>query len=156
MYNPNDEASVEADRKKMMQAQYKGDQVVRALGIELVECRHGYGKAIMPLDGRQGNVLGIAHGGAIFTLADMAMGMAAYGSGYLCVTLNTNISFLKPGLKGPLVAEARQISESTKIGNIEVSVTDADGQLIAQASYMAYKKNPEHFREHLESLHAAE
>lgn len=134
-------------REEMMQALRNGDAVARALGIELVECREGYGKVTMPLDGRQTNVLGMAHGGAIFTMADMAMGLAAYGSGYLCVTLTSTASFLKPGIKGPLVAEARQISEASKIGNIEVAVTDADGQLIAQCSFVAYKKNPDHFWE---------
>ena len=131
----------------MMETLRNGDALVKAMGIELVECGVGYGKATMPIDGRQTNVLGMVHGGAIFTLADMAMGMAAFGAGYLCVTLTSSVSFLKPGIKGPLVAEARQISEASKIGNIEVAVKDADGQLVAQCSFVAYKKNPEHFQD---------
>lgn len=118
-----------------------GDQILRGLGIELVECRPGYGKAVMPLDSRQINGAGIAHGGAIFSLADITMAMAANAGGGLALTLNANISFFKAGEYGPFTAEAVEVSASSKIAAYEVSVTDARGELVAKLSGTAYKKH---------------
>lgn len=118
----------------------KGDMLVKALGIELLESRPGYGKAMMPLDGRQANSVGIAHGGALFTLADVAMALAANNDGKLALTLSGGISFFRPGEHGPLTAEAHEISGSSKVGHYEVAVTDARGELIANFRGIAYKK----------------
>lgn len=117
----------------------EGDQILHGLGIELVECRPGYGKAIMPLDTRQINGAGIAHGGAIFSLADITMAMAANAGGGLALTLNANISFFKAGEHGPFTAEAVEVSASSKIANYDVFITDAHGELVAKLSGTAYK-----------------
>lgn len=116
------------------------DKLVSAFGIELMECRPGYGKAVMPLDTRQVNGVGIAHGGAIFALADIAMALAANSDGTLALTLNANISFLKAGTRAPFTAEAREVSASSKVAHYEVTVTDAAGEAVARLSGIAYKK----------------
>ena len=117
------------------------DQMAIMLGIEPVDCRPGYGKAIMPLDTRQCNGAGIAHGGAIFSLADIALALAANADGRLSLTLNASISFLNPGQNGPLTAEATEISASSKVAHYEIVVTDALGKPIAHCHGMAYRKH---------------
>lgn len=110
----NNDAIAEAARACMEHIRTE-DQMAVTLGIEPVECRPGYGKAVMPLETCQCNGAGIAHGGAIFTLADIALALAANADGRLALTLNASISFLNPGTKGPLTAEATEISASSLI-----------------------------------------
>lgn len=128
------------------------DQTNAVLGIETVEYREGYAKAIMPLNGTQCNIFGTAHGGAIFTLADMAMGAAAIGSGFVCVTLTGNISYIKPGSVGPIVAEARLLSDSSRVAHFDVDISDANGEQIAKAVFTGYKKQPEFYSKFIGGL----
>lgn len=116
------------------------DKLVSAFGIELLECRPGYGKAVMPLDTRQLNGAGIAHGGALFALADIAMALAANSDGALALTLNASISFLKAGSVAPFTAEAREVSASSRVAHYEVLVTDGNGEAVARLHGIAYKK----------------
>lgn len=130
-----------ASARACMERINAGDQLLKHLGVELVECRPGYGKAVMPLDSRQLNAAGMAHGGAIFSLADIVMALAANNGGQLAVTLSANIAFLKASPHGPYTAEAREIGASSKVSNYEVCVTDAEGQLVAKMQAIAYKKH---------------
>ena len=116
------------------------DQVLKALGIEPVECRPGYARTRMALDGRQANSVGIAHGGALFSLADLALALAANAHGRLALTLNLFISYLAPGVNGPFEAEAVEVSSSSKVANYEIKVRDADGMVVALCQGLVYKK----------------
>lgn len=124
-----------------MERMNAGDQLLRLLGIKLVECRPGYGKAVMPLDERQLNAAGLPHGGALFSLADIALAMAANCDGGLAVTLSANISFFKSSQAGPFTAEAREVSSSSKVSNYEVLITDATGEAVCNFTGIAYKKH---------------
>ena len=46
------------------------------------------------------NPLGMAHGGTIFSLCDIAAGSAAASHGVIAVTLDSTINFYRPGLPG--------------------------------------------------------
>lgn len=129
------------DFKQVMQKIKTEDRLAVTLGIEPVECRSGYGKAVMPLNGNQCNGAGIAHGGAIFSLADIAMALAANSHGYLALTLNSSISYINPGKHGPLTAEAVEVGVSSKVAHYEVNVTDASGVCVARMHAIAYRKN---------------
>jgi acyl-CoA thioesterase len=108
--------------------------------IEPLECEQGHGKAQMTITENHINGLGIVHGGALFTLADITMIMTITGGGNHCVTLSSNISYLNPARIGPLVAEAILISETKKIAHIEVAVNDGEGILVCRCTFIAYKK----------------
>lgn len=117
-----------------------GDKLAKLLGIAILECRTGYSKAIMPHDKRLLNAAGILHGGAIFSLADIALAFAANSSEETALTISASISFFKAGQDGPFMAEAREISASSKLGHYEVTVYDVHNDLIAKLSGTAYKK----------------
>ena len=55
------------------------------------------------------NPLGLAHGGTIFTLCDIAAGSAAASHGLVAVTLDSNIHYVKGVKQGRLRIEARSI-----------------------------------------------
>lgn len=127
--------------KELLEYIKKHDQVAKNLGIEPLEARPGYGKAMMPLDDRQCNSAGIAHGGAIFSLADLAIALASNSEGYLALTLNTSITYLKPGLVGPLTAEAVEIGRASRVFHYEITVRDGNNEIIAHCHGTAYKKD---------------
>ena len=115
------------------------DQIMRLMHMHIDEVRPGYAKVSMPLLDSVKNGMGFAHGGTIFSLADIAFGAAANeGAEYFVVTLNTSIDFLKPGGKGPLVAEATLVSSGKHIQCYNVAVYDGDGTLIARTMTQGY------------------
>ncbi|MBQ7608191.1 MAG: PaaI family thioesterase [Desulfovibrionaceae bacterium] len=123
----------------MMNAVAERDKVLRLMNMSILELRHGYAKVSMPLADSLKNGMGFAHGGTIFSIADIAFGAAANeDSEHFVVTLNTSIEYLSPGVTGPLIAEARLIREGKRIKNYEVLVYDGQNTLIARAMTTGY------------------
>ncbi len=124
----------------MMNAVAERDHVLRLMKMSIVELRHGYAKVSMPLEEPVKNGMGFAHGGAIFSIADIAFGAAANeDSEKFVVTLNTSIEYLKPGVSGPLIAEAHLVREGKRIKNYEVLVYDGSETLIARVMTTGYE-----------------
>jgi acyl-CoA thioesterase len=116
------------------------DSFARHNGIELVDVSDGSAKAVMHIKPEHLNVHGTVHGGAIFTLADFAFQAASNSRGVPAVAINGNIYYFKPGLKGTLVAEAREISLSARIAAYNVEVKDDEGATVAVFQGMVYRK----------------
>ncbi len=118
------------------------DRFAEHTGIELVEVSKGYARAEMKVEEKHLNGLGLAHGGAIFTLADLAFAAACNSHGIDAVAVNINISYFKPAKLGQiLTAEAKEISLSRKLGNYNISVFNEDGQQIAAIQGTAFRKS---------------
>ncbi len=127
---------------------FKEDKFARYNGIELLEVSRGTAKAKMEINENHLNGIGTVHGGAIFSLADFAFGVAANSHGNVTVAINVNISFMKAAQSGTLIAEAREISLNPKISTYTVDIFDSDGELIAIFQGMSYRKGQK-----LEDLH---
>lgn len=107
--------------------------------MTIEEVRPGYCRVRMPLHKEITNGLGYAHGGAIFSLADIAFGAAANdGSEHFVVSLSTSIEFLKPGLVGPIVAEAKVVRSGRHVQNYDVKIYDGNNELIARTIAQGY------------------
>jgi acyl-CoA thioesterase len=92
------------------------------------------------------NGIGVAHGGAIFSPADSAVGMALIGltsKDENISTLEMKINYLRPLSEGEIIAEAKIVHRGamTAIGDVEVK--DGKGNLIAKglATYAITKKS---------------
>lgn len=110
------------------------DMFARMLGMVIEEADIGYARVSMALTKNHCNGVGMAHGGAIFSLADVAFGAAANGAyDHAVVTLSSNIIFLQPGRVSPLVAEARVIRRGAHIANYDVIVRDGAGTEVARS-----------------------
>ena len=55
----------------------KNDKFAKLVGVKLLDVSEGYATAEMTLTDNHLNGLGIAHGGAIFTLADLVFAVAS-------------------------------------------------------------------------------
>jgi acyl-CoA thioesterase len=83
----------------------------------------------------------MAHGGAIFTLADLALAAASNSHGNIALSISNNILFVKASGRGILFADARETSRNDKIATYNISITNEKGELIAEFQGMVYRKN---------------
>jgi uncharacterized protein (TIGR00369 family) len=104
-------------------------------GVEALGFENGKTRLRLALKPEHGNNLGIAHGGVICTLLDIAMGTAARCTiGVPVMTLDMQTSFIGPG-RGVLIGEGRVLRAGRSILFCEAEVTAEDtGELIAKGS----------------------
>lgn len=123
---------------------FKMDRFATEAGIELIEIKKGYGKAQLTVGPQHLNAGNTTQGGAIFTLADLALAAAANSHGTLALSLTSNITFLRGSGPGDtLTAEARERHIGRKTGHYQVDVTNQHGDLIATFEASVYRKENE-------------
>ncbi len=107
------------------------------LGIELVDVKKGWSKIRLPFDKKLVHPFGIAHGGAIFSLADSAVAMALIGlvePNENFVTVEMKINYLSTFTKGVIIAEGMIIHKGRNTALGDTEVRDEQGNLVAKAS----------------------
>ncbi|MBF0380990.1 MAG: hotdog fold thioesterase [Magnetococcales bacterium] len=93
------------------------------LGIQVQAARPGWCLVSMPITEHHLNSVKITHGGASFSLADFAFGLASNAAGATAVGLNAAMSYPAPSKAGDcLIAEAVEESRSKQTGNYRVEV----------------------------------
>jgi len=119
---------------------FKNDRFAKHSGVELLEVSPGYAKTKMEVQDRHLNGVDVVHGGAIFTLADLAFAAASNSHGTVAVAINASIWYVKAGRQGTLYAEAREESRNPKLATYSIEVTDDSGEMIAKFEGMVYRK----------------
>lgn len=119
---------------------FQRDRFAKLVGLEVVDIAPGFARVRMPLHEDLHNGLGIAHGGAIFTLADMAFAVASNSHGTVAVGVNTSISFLAAASTGTLTAEATEVSRGRKLATYMIRITDEADTVIAIMQGTVYRK----------------
>ena len=111
----------------------KNDCFVDHIGIERVFCKDGYWTARLTVAENHLNGLGVAQGGALFTLADYAFAIASNSDGRTSTGLQTNIAFISPAQPGDiLIAHIREVSRRKTISIYEIEIrNEQTDQLIA-------------------------
>ena len=116
------------------------DRFARLAGVELLDVSPGFARTRMAVTDEHRNGLGLVHGAAIFTLADVAFAAACNAYGTVAVAINVSISFVAAASGGALTAEARETSRNPRLGTYSVEVRDESGDLVATFHGMAYRK----------------
>ena len=118
----------------------ESEAFAKKLEIKLVELELAYSAVEMDYDPEtMSNIYDRAHGGAIFSLIDEAFETVSQAHGTIAVALNVNITYVSsPDTETRLRAEAREISKTKKTASYTITVTDADGQIIANCQALAY------------------
>ncbi|MCD6352618.1 MAG: PaaI family thioesterase [Proteobacteria bacterium] len=119
---------------------FKNDKFAKHVGIELLEVSEGRAKAKLEIKKEHLNGVKIVHGGAIFTLADLAFAAASNSHGTVALAINANISYLKAVSKGTLIAEAKEVSKNPKLATYSILITNEGGDTIAIFQGTAYRK----------------
>jgi acyl-CoA thioesterase len=119
---------------------FKNDRFAKHSSIELIDVSPGYAKTRMEVQDRHLNGVDLVHGGAIFTLADLAFAAASNSHGTVAVAINASIWFVKAAREGTLFAEAREESRNPKLATYSIMVTDQSGEMVAKFEGMVYRK----------------
>jgi acyl-CoA thioesterase len=106
---------------------WRQDATLRSLGLERLSIEAGQATVAMTVLPAMVNGLGITHGGAIFTLADVTFSLASNTYNERTVSAHCRISFLRPTRLGDyLVATATEVVRSRRSGIYDVRVTLKD------------------------------
>ncbi len=81
------------------------------------------------------NQYGMVHGGALYTLADNAAGVAAHGDGRQYVTLHGDLHFLDNRSRGIIRAEGRVRRRGRSTVLVDVEIKDETGALLAAGQF---------------------
>ena len=128
-------------QEEELKAFFTRDRLAALLGIELESVGSGKATARVTLSDKHLNGVDIAHGGTLFTLADLAFAAASNSHGTVAVGINATISYLKPSRAGEtLTAEAVEIGRSHRLATYEVRVRNQTGDLVALFQGTVYRK----------------
>lgn len=103
--------------------------------IYLESVTDGQAVYTMELRPENRNQHGMAHGGALFTLADDAAGTAAYSDGRNYVTQGGSLHFLGNRTHGVLRATGRVRHRGRSTVLVDVDITDGEGVLLATGQF---------------------
>ena len=106
--------------------------------IELLEIEPGHCLYSIEATEKMLNHYGAVHGGALYTLCDIASGMAAYAYGGKNVTLSGNINYVRPAGATKLVVECNALHKGTTTVVQDVTVKDEDDKLFCTARMTMY------------------
>jgi len=117
------------------------DTFAKQIGMNLIELRTGFARATLLITDERVNMYQMAHGGAIFSVADQACEAAGNSFGEPAVALQHSIHFLAAGRSGDLIeATAKVTNRSNRIGLIEFEVKNQEGLLLATGQQLIYFK----------------
>jgi acyl-CoA thioesterase len=118
---------------------FQKDEFARFIGCEITDAGEGWAKVRMEIRPHHLNGVGILHGGAIFTVADLAGAVAANSHGNVAVGISCTVTYMKPPKGKSIIATAREISRSRRIGHYDIDIVDGDsGEAIATFQGTAY------------------
>jgi len=115
---------------------FNASEFARLLGMEILEASDGYSRVTMDCAGKM-NPGGVAHGGAIFSLADQAFGIAANCCGTHRVAVSVSIHYITPA-KGTLLAVARRVADNGNCDTYRIMVHEGD-RPVAEFTGIAFR-----------------
>ena len=106
--------------------------------LKIVSLSDGYAEVFMPARPEVLNPMGNFHGGAIFTLCDVAAGTAAATRGRLAVTLTSSINYMRPGHNNEgLLAKTTELKCGRTTAVYSVDIYQGE-RLIANGQFTMY------------------
>ena len=136
---------MEHETRQALERMLANDPYARLLGIALDRVEDGRVRVSMELREEHMNFHGSAHGGALFSLADTAFGLASNYRGVVAVGIHADMAYALPGRSGEtLYAEAEEVSSSRRVGIYRVTVTRAAGEAVAVFTGTVYRTGKSH------------
>ena len=118
------------------------DRFAANAGCRITEVDTEHAVAEMVVAEKHLNGANVCQGGALFTLADLAIAALMNAKGQLTVGINNSIIFISSAKEGDrLRAEAVSVCDHHKIPSVEVRVTNQEGRLICHVTGMGYRKS---------------
>ena len=118
------------------------DRFAANAGCRIIELNDQHAVAEMTVTQAHLNGGDVCQGGALFTLADLAIAAVMNYAGQLTFGIQNNIMFLSSAYEGDVLrAEAVAVSDHHKIPSVEVRVTNREGRLICHVTGIGYRKS---------------
>lgn len=116
------------------------DAFAKFIGIKIVQATPQCAMCELALTSNHLNGVGVVQGGVLFTMADLALAVAANADEADRVTLSSHIDFLKAVGRGTLLAKATPIKIGRTTALYNVSVVEKDsGVLLANFQGTAFR-----------------
>lgn len=118
------------------------DRFAAAAGCRITEVDAHHAVAEMTVAEMHLNGGNVCQGGALFTLADLAIAALMNYGGQLTFGISSSLMFVSSAQLGDtLRAEAVSVTDHHKIPAVEVRVSNQEGRLICHVTGMGYRKN---------------
>ena len=109
--------------------------------IKIVELGEGHSIVEMKVLEKYNNFFLITHGGAIFSLVDVALGSAANSYGTIAVALDININYIRPSFAGDILrAEATEVNRGKKTATYNIIVKNNQNKIVASSQAVTFLK----------------
>ena len=118
---------------------FKGDIfATRTTGIVIEDADDGYSKCRLDIDERHLNQMNNVMGGAIYTLADFAVAVAANTDDTASVSLSGSVNYLAPAKGKTLYATVNTVKNGRTVSVYECTVADELGTKVAYAVFNSF------------------
>lgn len=115
---------------------WKMSPFVKLLGLEIEKLEQGVCFSRLRIKDTLLNKHSVVHGGVIYSMADISMGVAVYSTlknKEETSTVEIKINYLKPAKTSILTCEARIVKKGKNIAVLEAEVRSGESDLIAKA-----------------------
>ena len=130
---------MEIDIKELLN---RTDRFAANAGCKITEVDEQHAVAVMTVTADHLNGGNVCQGGALFTLADLAIAALMNCRGQLTFGISNSIMFVASALEGDVLrAEAVHVSNHHKIPSVEVNVTNQNDVLICHVTGLGYRKS---------------
>ena len=120
----------------------KRDRFAANAGCQITEVDEHHAVAMMTVTEAHLNGGDVCQGGALFTLADLAIAALMNSGGQLTFGISSSLMFVSSARLGDtLRAEAVHVANHHKIPAVEVTVTNQEGRVICHITGMGYRKD---------------
>lgn len=117
------------------------DRFAANAGCRITEVDERHAVAEMVVTAEHLNGGHVCQGGALFTLADLAIAALMNHCGQLTFGIGNSIMYVSSAREGDVLrAEAVPVADHPKIPSVEVRITNQDGRLICHVTGMGYRK----------------
>ena len=121
----------------------KRSPFINLLGLAIEKLENGYCKSNLEIKDSFLNGHKFVHGGVIYSIADISMGVAVYSTlkkDEETATIEIKINYLKPADTKILICDAKVIQKGKNIAVLEAEIKCDDNLIvIAQGTFSIYK-----------------
>jgi acyl-CoA thioesterase len=133
------------DPLESLREQIDKEPFANHMGIRLRDVAPGYARVEARFSEKMTNFNSLIHGGAIFSLIDVAFSVASNSHGTMAVALNMNVTYVAPPqVDSLLIAEAKEESRTKRTATYHIEVlekTEDGDRKIAVCQALVYRKD---------------
>jgi len=117
------------------------DTFSKLIGMKLLEVQSGFARATLDITDDTVNAYQMAHGGAIFALADLVCEAASNSFGDMAMAIQTNIHFLAAGKSGDTLTATAEVTDRSEVfGVIRFEIMNQEGLLLSTGQQIVINK----------------